>query len=185
MLLCCIVLLVFFLIVLKTTQCSNTIHGTIYSFLENNTIPWTQYNTITKYNFCKKNLKFYQIVLCYCVVLCCCFFCVFLNYYETTQHNRYIQFHKFKRKNPSFFKNNTIHNSIFIFLENNTIHNTISSFWKQYYSPLNLLVGDLEIWFFLKTILFSLARNLIFFWKQYYSPLNLLVDELEIWFFFS
>ena len=128
-------------------------------------------NTIQHNNtiqFPQKILKFYQIVLCYCVVLCCIvllfFMFFFLNYYETTQHNRYIQFHKFKRKNPSFFKNNTIHNSISIFLENNTIHNTISSFWKQYYSPLNLLVGDLEIWFF---------------WKQYYSA------WLEIWFFFE
>ena len=103
-------------------------------------------------------------IVLYCVVVFSVFF--FLNYYETTQHNRYIQFHKFKRKNPSFFKNNTIHNSISIFLENNTIHNTISSFWKQYYSPLNLLVGDLEIWFFFKTILFSLARNLIFFFLK-------------------
>ena len=142
----------------------HTYHFWKIRLLLNNTMNTIQHNNTIQ--FPQKILKFYQIVLCYCVVLCCIvflFFLFFFNYYETTQHNRYIQFHKFKRKNPSFFKNNTIHNSISIFLENNTIHNTISSFWTEYYSPLNLLVGDLEIWFFLKTILFSLARNLIFF----------------------
>ena len=92
MLLCCIVLLgfflFFFLIFLKTTQCNNTIHNTIYSFLENNTIPWTQYNTITKYNFCKKNLLPNCIVLLCCIVLyCVVVFSVFFFWIIMKQHN--------------------------------------------------------------------------------------------------
>ena len=63
--LCCCCFFCFFLIVPKTTQWSNTIHATIYSFF------WKQYNTITKYNFCKKTLNFtklYCVIMLYCVV---------------------------------------------------------------------------------------------------------------------
>ena len=46
-----------------------------YRLLLNNTMNTIQHNNTLQ--FSQKTLKFYQIVLCYCVVLCCWFFSFF------------------------------------------------------------------------------------------------------------
>ena len=179
--LCCFVFFWFFLIVPKTTQCSNTIHATIYGFLENNTI---QYNTITKYNFCKKPLNFTKL---YCVIVLFAFFC-FLKLFQK-QHNATVY---------SFLETNTIpwpqYNTIIFFstiqyntIQYNTIqYNRMQSFLKKHIIfffgihcnntiiALNLLVGKLEIWFFFEynTIQYNAIFLTNFVFRKQYNTIQ-------------
>ena len=123
--------------------------------LLNNTMNTIQHNN--KIQFLQKNLKFDKIVLCYCVVLCCWFFSVFLKNFRK-QHNT-IQYNTFFFSFYQFFRQ--------IFLTNffGTQYNTIHFFFLLPIFSMNLFDG------FFRRIFWNTIQYIFFFILPIFSTI--------------